>query len=75
MLSRLRRTFLPNRVLTIATQGTDLDEHKKLVPLLEGRKAIDGKVTAYVCEAQVCKLPTTDPAVFTRQINAPTIVR
>jgi uncharacterized protein len=75
MLSRLRQTFLPNRVITIATQGADLEEHKKLVPLLDGRKAIDGKVTAYVCEARVCKLPTTDPAVFTRQITAPTIVR
>jgi uncharacterized protein YyaL (SSP411 family) len=58
--------------MTIATQGTDLDGQRKLVPLLEGRKAIGGKVTAYVCQAQVCKLPTTDPAVFASQIASPT---
>jgi uncharacterized protein YyaL (SSP411 family) len=71
MLARLRLTFLPNRVLTVATEGRDLTEEKKLVPLLEGRNAIGGKVTAYVCEAQVCKLPTTDPEVFAKQIATP----
>ena len=70
MLGTLRRTFLPNRVLTVATVGTDLDAQKKLIPLLEGRNAIDGKVTAYVCEGRVCKLPTTDPLVFAKQISS-----
>ena len=27
-----------------------------------------GKTTAYVCEQQVCELPTSDPAVFAAQI-------
>jgi uncharacterized protein len=70
MLATLRRTFLPSRVLTIASIGPDLDAQKKLVPLLDGRRVIAGKVTAYVCEAQVCKLPTTAPEVFATQIGA-----
>ncbi len=71
MLASLRKTFLPSRVVTIASIGDDLEAQKKLVPLLEGRKVIDDKVTAYVCEARVCKLPTTAPEVFAKQIGAP----
>jgi uncharacterized protein YyaL (SSP411 family) len=70
MLASLRGTFLPSRVLSVASIGEDLEAQKKLVPLFEGRTAIGGKVTAYVCEAQVCELPTTDPAVFAKQITS-----
>ena len=74
MLARLRQTFLPSRVLAVAVEGPDLAAQKKLVPLFEGRKTIGGKVTVFVCEAQVCKLPTTDPEVFAKQIAARTPV-
>jgi uncharacterized protein len=75
MLARLRQIFLPSRVLAVAAEGPDLAAQKKLVPLFEGRKTIGGKVTAFVCEAQVCKLPTTDPEVFAQQIAARTSSR
>jgi uncharacterized protein YyaL (SSP411 family) len=39
-----------------------------MIPLLEGKRAIAGKPTAYVCEQRVCELPTSDPAVFAKQI-------
>ena len=39
------------------------------IPLVEGKIAQDGKATAYVCEKRVCQLPTTDPAVFAKQIR------
>ena len=32
------------------------------------KKARGGRVTAYVCENQVCKLPTADPDVFATQL-------
>jgi uncharacterized protein YyaL (SSP411 family) len=70
MLSRLRDVFLPNRVLSVATDGNEIDAQKSLIPLLEGRVAIGGKVTAYVCQARVCDLPTTDPDVFANQVKA-----
>jgi uncharacterized protein YyaL (SSP411 family) len=38
------------------------------VPLVKGKQAQGGAVTAYVCEQQVCELPTTDVAVFARQL-------
>jgi uncharacterized protein YyaL (SSP411 family) len=68
-LARLRKTFLPNRVLTIVTEGDDLATAAKLVPLVEGKVAGGGKTTAYVCEERLCRLPTSDPEVFAQQIR------
>ena len=67
-LEQLRRHFLPNRVLTIVTQGDELVTHQQVVPWLEAKRAIKGKVTAYVCEQHVCSLPTSDPGIFAKQL-------
>ena len=68
LLARLRAAFLPNRILSVVTQGEQLDAHAKVLPLLEDKRAIGGKPTAYVCEQRVCELPTSDSAVFAEQI-------
>jgi uncharacterized protein YyaL (SSP411 family) len=65
---QLRRTFVPNRIVSVTAEGSELDAHAAVVPLLRRKVARDGKATAYVCEKGVCALPTTDPAVFARQI-------
>ena len=57
----LVRRFLPNHVLAVA--GPD-DPALRSVPLLEGRTAVDGRATAYVCERFTCRLPVTDPAAL-----------
>jgi len=31
--------------------------------------AMEGKTTAYVCKRGICKLPTSDPAEFEKQIG------
>ena len=69
LLAKLRSTFLPNRVLTIAAEGDDLADQSRLVPLLEGKVTRGGQATAYVCERRLCKLPTSDPEVFAQQIR------
>ena len=69
-LERLASTFLPNRILAVAVEGSDLDGQAEVVPLIEGKYAMEGKATAYVCENRVCDLPTTDPEVFAQQIRA-----
>ncbi len=69
-LAQLRRHFLPNRVVSIVTQGDELATHQQVVPWLEAKRAIKGKVTAYVCEQHVCALPTADPDIFAKQLAA-----
>ncbi len=68
-LAELRATYLPNRVITIAVRGEDLRSQSKEVTLLRDKVAQGGKATAYICEGGVCRLPTTDPGVFAKQIR------
>ena len=59
--------YLPNRIVAGAPEGAagvaDL-------PLLAGRKALDGKPTAYLCRRYVCQAPTTDRGDLARQLEA-----
>jgi hypothetical protein len=68
-LDVLRETFLPNHVLMVVNDGEDLQRHLSRIPLLEGKRAIRGETTAFVCEQGICDLPTSDPGVFARQIS------
>ena len=49
----LRSTFRPHLVVA----GGEPD----VVPLLEGRTAVDGRAAAYVCERFACRTPVTEP--------------
>ncbi len=69
LLARLRTTYVPNRVLLVATEGPALRELARLSPLLEGKVAGKDGPMAYVCKRGVCDLPTGDPAVFEKQIR------
>jgi uncharacterized protein YyaL (SSP411 family) len=44
----------PNAVVAFGPAGG--------VPLLEGKRRVDGKPTVYVCERFACRAPATDPA-------------
>ncbi len=68
-LAALRPIFLPNRILVVAVEGNDLNKQARLVPLLRGKTAAKGRVTAYVCERGACQLPTDDLKVFLEQIG------
>jgi uncharacterized protein YyaL (SSP411 family) len=49
--------YLPNKVVV---NGVSPASGVVDLPLLEGRSALDGKPTAYVCEEMVCQRPVTD---------------
>jgi hypothetical protein len=40
------------------------------VPLLEGRRAVDGRAAAYVCEHFVCQAPVLDPGELAGALSA-----
>jgi uncharacterized protein YyaL (SSP411 family) len=65
-LEAMRKRFLPNRLVAVAAAAAG--DHG--IPLLADRPAVDGKVTAYLCEGFVCRAPTTDPAELARQLDA-----
>lgn len=71
LVSILRRTFVPNRVLAGASEGEALAALATLAPIVEGKRALNGRSTAYVCERGHCQLPTNDPEVLARQLARP----
>ena len=69
LLTRLRTTYLPNRVLLVTAEGHLSGELARLVPLVQGKVAGKDSAMAYVCKRGVCDLPTADPVVFEKQIR------
>lgn len=63
-MQRLRAQYLPNCIVAVAAEGDEVRRLSELLPLVEGKVAIGGKVTAYVCEKKVCKFPTSSPEKF-----------
>lgn len=69
-LGYLGGIYFPKRVLAVVTAGDEVDRHGQYIPIVENKKALQGRTTAYVCERWICKLPTTDPTQFARQLAA-----
>jgi hypothetical protein len=69
-MMEFRRSYLPNKVLMVLAEGAEQQAHRNIVPLVQGKRAMKGITTAYVCEEGLCKLPTSDPKIFAKQITA-----
>jgi len=69
LLQSLGKTFLPNRAFTMVQEGAPLNRRKALVPWVAEKVSLGGKTTAYVCEMGKCELPTSDAAVFVKQLS------
>ena len=58
--------YIPNKVVvTSPNEATD----RAKIPLLDGREAIDGLPTAYVCENFVCSRPVTTAPDLAHQLD------
>ncbi|MDA2932834.1 thioredoxin domain-containing protein [Acidobacteria bacterium AH-259-D05] len=68
LLQPLRESFLPNRVL-VFLDTIDKGVVQK-IPLLEGKTAIDGRPTVYVCQDYACQEPVTTAEGLTRVLQA-----
>jgi uncharacterized protein YyaL (SSP411 family) len=55
LLQRIRRTYVPNRTLTVV----DPSRGEPLPSVLQGKGQLDGKPTAYVCHNMTCSAPVT----------------
>jgi hypothetical protein len=68
LMERLRKSFVPNKAFAVLTEA-EAAEQQAQIPWLDGKRAMGGKSTAYVCERGRCDLPTAKPAVFQKQID------
>ena len=68
-IKEYRASYLPNKILVVLSEGNEQNTVGKSIPLVKGKLAMQGKTTAYVCEQGVCKLPTTEPHIFSQQIS------
>jgi uncharacterized protein YyaL (SSP411 family) len=68
LLQVLRRAFLPNRVL-VRVKAEEVEALTPQIPLVEGKRPLQGKATVYVCVGQTCKQPTSDPKVLAAQLD------
>ena len=65
LLAEVRKAYQPGRTLITMTDAAPAP-----LPLAEGKHALGGAATAFVCEATRCKQPTSDPAVLATQLAA-----
>jgi uncharacterized protein YyaL (SSP411 family) len=57
MLKALRERFLPRTLVLCAdAEDTQLNE---ITPLLQGKEALDGQTTAFLCRGETCQAPVT----------------
>ncbi|MEQ8276662.1 MAG: thioredoxin domain-containing protein [Deltaproteobacteria bacterium] len=68
LIDVVRKTFVPNRVLTVVTAG-DVDDLADKLPVVEGKRVLkEARATAYVCFQQSCQAPTSDPTTLEKQL-------
>jgi uncharacterized protein YyaL (SSP411 family) len=72
---RLLRTihdfFIPHRIMAfVDPESPEASRLYEKIPLLAGRKLVDGKAAAYVCENFACKLPVTSPKELIIQLSS-----
>jgi uncharacterized protein YyaL (SSP411 family) len=59
------KIYLPNKIVILSSNKADAD----LIPLLESKKPIEGKPTAYVCINGTCKEPVTEAEKLKIQLS------
>ena len=66
LLSVLEEEYRPNLVRALTTEASS---SRSAIPLLKGRRMIDGKATAFVCRKFICRLPVTHPDDLRKELS------
>ena len=64
----LKSRYLPRKVLTVV-HAEEVEEWSRLLQPVKRKTAVDGKTTAYICEAGACLLPALDIEELRQQLN------
>lgn len=66
LIRAIYNEYIPNKVVVfLAQDDTRSPELEAQFPLLRGKRMLDGKPTAYVCENFACRQPVTDAVELT----------
>jgi uncharacterized protein YyaL (SSP411 family) len=68
MLREVQTRFIPDKVLCLVSEDDPVRTYKS--PLTEGKSAIGGRPTVYVCQNFACKMPISDLAVLRRELES-----
>ena len=66
LIDEVYRHYLPNKVVALLRPSDSHADDE--LPLLKGKKLIDGKPAAYVCENFRCRLPVSSPQKLAREL-------
>jgi uncharacterized protein YyaL (SSP411 family) len=69
-VDEINRHFLPDKVIAFAGSRADDEVGSGLVPLTEGKVAIQGKPTVYICENYTCKAQVTELEDLRRALSS-----
>ncbi len=67
LLAAVRSSYVPASVLAWTTED-ERAKHERWVPAFAGKRALDGRATAYVCRGGACQLPITDARELARRL-------
>jgi len=59
MIRTVQKTFLPNKVILLHSDGPEAEKAQKLAPFLKEMKLAHDRPTAYICEQYACQTPIT----------------
>jgi uncharacterized protein len=68
MMKAIRGGFFPNAVFAFS-YADEVDKTAVNIPLLAGRKVVDGQATAYVCRQGTCLAPVTSVTNLIKLLN------
>ena len=66
--NELKKWYLPNKVLTVV-HHSQVEKRQELLQPIQGKIAIDGQTTVYICEKGICQLPAFDLEELRRQLK------
>ena len=66
--NELKKWYLPNKVLTVV-HNSQVEERQQLLQPIQGKIAIDGQTTIFICEKGICQLPAFDLEELRRQLK------
>ena len=69
LIKSVYTNFIPNKVILFKPTGSESLEITKIAPFTKDMKAINKKVTVYVCLDFACKNPTTDVNQMLKLLN------